>query len=327
MSFFYRENKELEEKVNRYFSGLADFNNKHFDGKLSVVLLGSLSRGEGTWINESGRDILVSDIEFFTVYPEEISSLKEYGEFFASYADEVFGENASSLFHADNSYVPKSQLNKLEKKLLTYDAVHFGKCVVGEDVMPLFPKIDIHNINLYDIKDILTHRVLAVLYYGFPLKEQGKETEYRYCLAKNSLDLMTVLLVENGILESGFINRYKKIKELSIDEKIKDYFGYCLSLKLGEPYDSCFTTKEMEAVFISLVKELDKSFKLNLKNIQLNIIHIIRRRLGMLKRSLKYKNIAFSKRHINNLITSFENGNKITEKEKKDNLVLNGYPL
>lgn len=327
MSYFYKENKELEEKVNRYFGGLADFNEKHFGGKLSVVLLGSLSRGEGTWINESGRDILVSDIEFFTVYPEKISSLKEYGEFVASYADEVFGENASSLFHADNSYLPISQLKELEKKLLTYDAVHFGKCVVGEDVMPLFPKIDIHNINLYDIRDILTHRVFAVLYYGFPLKEQGKDTEYRYCLAKNSLDLMTVLLVENGILESGFINRYNKIKELSIDGKIKEYFGYCLSLKLGAPYDASFTTEEMESMFISLVKELNRNFKFKAENILSNIKHISRRRLGMFKRALKYKNIAFSKRHLNNLITSFEKGNKITEKEKRANLVLNGYPM
>ena len=327
MSYFYKENKELEEKVNRYFSGLADFNNTHFGGKLSVVLLGSLSRGEGTWINESGRDILVSDIEFFTVYPEEAGSFEEYDKFITSYAKEVFGENASSLFHADNSYVLKSRLKSMEKKLLTYDAVHFGKCVVGEDVMPLFPKIDIHNINLYDIRYILTHRVFAVLYYGFPLKEQGDEAEYCYCLAKNSLDLMTVLLVENGILESGFINRYSKIKELSIDGKIKDYFGYCLSLKLGEPYDTSFTTEEMEGIFISLVKELNKNFRFKAENILSNIRHIVRRRLGMLNRTLKYKNIAFSKRHLNNLITSFENRNKITEKEIKDNLVLNGYPM
>ena len=327
MSYFYKENKELEEKVNRYFSGLSDFNNKHFDGKMSVVLLGSLSRGEGSWINESGRDVLVSDIEFFTVYPEEIASFKEYDEFITSYAREVFGENASSLFNADNSYLPKSKLKSMEKKLLTYDAVHFGKCVVGEDVMSLFPKIDINNINLYDIKDILTHRVFSVLYYGFPLKEQGRDIEYRYSLAKNSLDLMTVMLVENGILESGFINRYNKIKELSIDEKIKDYFGYCLSLKLGELYDNSFSTEQMENMFISLVNELDKGFKLNFKNKWQNIKHIIRRRLGMLKRTLKYKNIAFSKRHLNNLITSFENGNRITEKEIKDNLVLNGYPV
>lgn len=327
MSYFYKENKELEEKVNRYFGGLADFNNKHFGGKLSVVLLGSLSRGEGSWINESGRIILVSDIEFFTVYTEETASFKEYDEFITLYAKEVFGENASSLFHADNSYVPKSRLKSMEKKLLTYDAVHFGKCVVGENVMPLFPKIDIHNINLYDIRDILTHRVFSVLYYGFPIKEQGKEPEYRYCLAKNSLDLMTVLLVENGILESGFINRYKQIKELSIDEKIKEYFDYCLSLKLGEPYDTFFTTEEMESIFISLVKELNRKFRLKTENILTNIKHIIRRRLGMLKRALKYKNIAFSKPHLNRLIASFDKREKITEKEIKDNLVLNGYPL
>lgn len=328
MSYFYKENLLLEEKVDRYFKGISEYNTKHFQGKLSVILLGSLSRGEGTFITENGRDVLVSDIEFFTVYPQEITSLAEYNRFIQIYAEEIFAENKSSLFHVDNSNISYARLPELDKKLLTYDAVHFGKCVVGENVMNLLPEINIGNINLYDIRDILTHRVFSVLYYGFPLKFAGKEEQYRYSLAKNSLDLMTVLLVERGVLESGFINRYEKIKELDIDQQIKDYFGYCLSLKLKVDSKHSFAVSEMETLFIELVKKLSEEFKVKISNAIKNIKTISRRRMGILKRICKNKKIPPSpKKHLNNLIYLFEKEKNITVKEKKDNLILNGYPV
>lgn len=327
MGYFYKENKKLEEKVDLYFKSLSIFNEKHFDGQLSIVLLGSLSRGEGTWIKQNGKDILVSDIEFFTIHPDSMADFKEYDEYIQACAKEIFKENGSSLFHVDNSYIPKSKQKCLEKKLLIYDAIHFGKCVVGEDVMNHFPQVDINNINLYDIRDILTHRIFSIIYYGFPLKAKGEIEQYGYSLAKNSLDLMTVILAENKILESGFINRYERIKQLEIDDRLKRYFGFCLSIKLGKKCDTPFTIEEMETIFISLIKSLSENFNVCHLNRKSNIKHIIRRRLGILKRAIKYRRLAWPKKHLLNLIQCFENGQKIAEKSKKDNLVLNGYPL
>ena len=294
---------------------------------MSIVLLGSLSRGEGTWIKQNGQDILVSDIEFFTVYPDDVKSLKEYDEYVQVSAKEIFKENISSLFHVDNGNVLRSRLKGLEKKLLIYDAIHFGKCVVGEDVMQYFPQVAIHNINLYDIRDILTHRIFSVVYYGFPLKASGEMEQYRYSIAKNSLDLMTVILAENGILESGFINKCDRIKQLEIDDEIKRYFDFCLSIKLGKPFETPFAIEEMERIFISLIKSLSGSFKVHYVNKRSNIKHIIRRRLGILKRAIKYRYFISPKKHLSNLIKSFEKGEKITSEAKRGNLVLNGYPL
>lgn len=328
MSYFYRESPLLEEKLFLYFKGLADYNDKYFDGKLSVVLLGSFSRGEGTAIQENGKEILLSDIEFFTVYPDGVLPTKEYEEFIQSYAKEIFFENASSLFHVDNSNLSKSRMHKLEKKLLTYDAVHFGKCVVGENVMHLFPKIDYKNINFYDIRDILTHRVFSVLYYGLPLKAEKREAQYKYSLAKNSLDLMTVLLLEHGILESGFINRYKAVENLDIDDSIKKFFSYCLSLKLREPSKYDFSVEEMEHMFISLVKDLNKCFCFRLGNKLKNTRSILRRRIGILKRAFKHRHLPPSpKKHLNNILSTLEHGQKLTKKEERDNFILNGYPV
>lgn len=326
MSFFYKENPDLEEKLCRYFEGLSSFNDEHFGGTLSVVLLGSLSRGEGSWINKDGGDILLSDIEFFTVYTDQNSDFEIFDRFVQSYAQEILGDNISELFHVDNTYVSKTKIKTLEKKLLTFDAAFFGKCVVGEDVMPLFPKIDINNINLFDIRDILTHRAFYVLYYGSSLRNDVSKEEYRYLLAKNSLDLMTVLLVENGILESGFINRFEKIKTLNLPENIKKYFWYCLSVKLGRECEYEFTVEEMRKIFLDILKQARKDFKLRMPNIAVNFKSIARRQLGIIKRAVKYRHLVYSS-HLSRLISSIEKNEKITQREIADNLVLNGYPV
>lgn len=326
MGYFYKENKALEQLIDSYFKGIEKYSNENTDGLLSVILLGSLSRGEATWIETKNGPLMVSDIEFFTVYPEGFSDLKGYLEYCKSVANEVFGKDNSSLFHIDNALVCENSLALLERKLLTYDAKRMGKTVVGKDYISLIPEINLKNINLWDIKDILTHRVFSALYYGLPLKNAGNEAEYRYNIAKNSLDLMTVMLVNHKILESGFINRLKIIKTLDIDEKIKNYFEFCLSVKLGSDCDYSFTTKEMEDLFIMLVKDLKKKFRMPLSNVFINAKFVTRRALGIVKRALKYKKLP-SSRHLSSLIKSFEQKTPLSDTQKKLNLVINGYPL
>lgn len=325
MSFFYKENEHLEKKVNLYFERLEDFNKEHFNGDLSVILLGSLSRGEGTWMDQDGKTVMVSDIEFFTVYPDGFKNFEKFETLAQTLAQEIFQENSSTLFHVDNTFISQDELGGLEKKLLTYDAIHFGKCVCGEDCMGKFPHVDIDNINLFDIKDILTHRAFSVLYYGLPLKKEGNIEQYKYSLAKNSLDLMTVLLVNRGILESGFINRFNRLRELDFSDEIKNYFEYCLAIKLGGDSDKEFALQEMERLFVELLRTAEKGFKFKAGNIKSNLKRIAKRQLGIAKRCIKYRHFVFGN-HLERFISSIENQEEITNREKFDNLVLNGYP-
>jgi len=327
MAYFYNVNKELEEKVSAFFDGLNKFNDDNYQGKLSVMLLGSLSRGEGSWIIQDGKTVLISDIETFVFYPQGLSDLSKFENYCQKYAKEVFADNISTFFHVDNSYILLDNLPRLEKKLLAFDAIKMGKTVVGKDVKELMPKITLDNINLYDIRDILTHRVFSVMYYGFPQKKAGNIEQYKYSLAKNSLDLMTVLLVEHGILESGFVKRCALVETLPIDNKIKNYFNYCLSIKIGGDCKYNFTVEEMENIFITLVESLLKSFKLKFSNFKANAKNITRRRLGIIKRAIKYKKFCLPIRHLKSLISSFKLGKDLTKKQIKNNLVLNGYPV
>lgn len=325
MAYFYKENPALEAQVNRYFARLADYNDAYCDGKLSVILLGSLSRGEGTWqAIDTGARIL-SDIEYFTVYPDGFTEQSAFTDFAKEAQREVFADQDSALFHIDNTFVRRESLPRMERKLLTYDAARMGKAVVGEDCVPLLPTITVKNINLCDIRDILTHRVFSVLYYGLPMKREGDMDGYRYSLAKNSLDLMTVLLVSNGMLESGFIRRLELVKTLPIDERTKAYFAYCLSIKLSTDCDATFTIEEMEKQFLALLKDLSRTFRVPLKNVWVNRRAVLRRRMGMVKRAWRYRHLPRCG-HLKSLIASFEKKLPLTYRQLNNNLIINGYP-
>lgn len=325
VAYFYKENPALESQVDRYFARLAEYNDTYCDGKLSVLLLGSLSRGEGTWQPTDTGARLLSDIEYFTIYPDGFDGLDAFTAFSKGVQREVFADQDSSLFHIDNTFVRRGALPSMERKLLTYDALKMGKTMVGEDCVPLLPAITVENINLCDIRDILTHRVFSVLYYGLPMKREGDLSGYRYSLAKNSLDLMTVLLMSHGLLESGFVRRLELVKTLSIDDRLKAYFTYCLSIKLCIDSDEDFTIDEMEALFLALLKELSRSFRVPLKNLWLNRRVVLRRRMGMVKRALRYRHMPRAG-HLKSLIVTFEKKLPLTYRQLNNNLIINGYP-
>ena len=292
---------------------------------MSILLLGSLSRGEGTWQPTETGARLLSDIEYFTIYPEGFDDFATFTDYAKEVQREVFADQDSSLFHIDNTFVCYSSLPRLERKLLTYDAACMGRTVVGEDYVSLLPTITVENINLCDIRDILTHRVFSVLHYGLPMKREGDMEGYRYSLAKNSLDLMTVILVAHGLLESSFVRRLELVKTLPIEQWVKEYFTFCLSIKLSTECDCVFTIDEMEESFLQLLKEFARSFRVPLKNMWRNRRAVLRRRLGMLKRALRYRHVPRCG-HLHRLIASFEQKLPLTYRQLNDNLIINGYP-
>ena len=325
MAYFYKENSALEAQVNRYFARLSEYNDTYCDGKLSILLLGSLSRGEGTWHPTDTGARILSDIEYFIVCPDDFAEQSAFIDFAKEAQREVFFDQDCSLFHIDMGFVRRSDLPRMERKLLTYDAIRMGKTVMGEDCISLLPHITLDNINLCDIRDILTHRVFSVLYYGLPMKREGDLAGYRYSLAKNSLDLMTVLLVSHGMLESGFVRRLELVKTLPIAERTKEYFAYCLSLKLSSECAYTFTIEEMEELFLHLLKELSHSFRVPMKNVCCNCRAVLRRRLGMVKRALRYRHLPRCG-HLKRLIATFEEQLPLTYRQLNDNLIINGYP-
>ena len=171
MEYFYTNNVDLCKKIDDFFSSIEKANKEQFDGKISIILLGSLSRGEGTWKMVGDYPILLSDIEFLTIFENGFKRFSEYENLLAKSKTKFFANQSSELFKIDNSYVKNNKLSKMEKKLLIYDAKIFGKTMVGSNYLELLPDVTIDNINLNDIYEILVHRLFSVLYYGNKLRK------------------------------------------------------------------------------------------------------------------------------------------------------------
>ena len=326
---FWTDNTHLEEEVVSFFRKIEEFNQKEFDGQISMILLGSMSRGEASWKRINGVDTIVSDIEVLTLLPVGFSKLERLHQVFNMIKEESFPDQHSTLFHIDYCVASNGyDMSRMERKLLTYDANVYGYTVVGIDYKNTMPLVTYSNINLHDIWEILIHRIFSVLYWGKPLKDAGNIEEYRYNLAKNSLDLMTVMLINNQQLVSGFANRLEAIKNLDLAQHIKDYFEYCLSVKFSTESVHSFTISEMESVFIQILDEQNRLFTHHFRNDVNNIAHILKRYAGQIKRAIRTKHIPSSqKRHLKNMIILFKENQNLSESNLLDNYVLNGYPI
>lgn len=325
--YFWTPNERLEEKVDQFFQYIEDINMREFDGKISILLLGSFSRGEASWKVIDGIDTLVSDIEFMTIVPPSFSQFARLEKIFIDAKEIMFPDQKSSLFHIDPGIGKGTTLSSLERKLITYDANVFARTVVGPDLKSTLPNVTYDNINMNDIWEVMIHRIFSILYWGRPLKKDGKLEEYRYNLAKNSLDLMTVLLVNHHQLVSGFANRLNAINKLNIDNLYKSYFEYCLSVKLSTECSHIFTIREMEELFIKILIDQRDSFSFHLNNFACNIPFIFRRYLGMIKRMFISKHIPCTQKSLlQKMIKLYMEDKDITEEILNDNFVLNGYP-
>lgn len=328
MEYFWKDNPILTTQIDDFFKQLAFYNSQNFDSKITILLLGSMSRGEATWIEYEGSARIISDLEFFTIYPDGFNKQIEFNNLISQSAKKCFKNQDSVLFHIDNTWISRSELSRLPRKVLTFDAKNMGKVVFGDQLtLDCIPISTLENINREDIWDIIVHRLFYVLYYGGISRKEGKDKEYRYTIAKNSLDLMTVLLASYNILNTGFYNKLEAIKKTSIDEEYKRYFEYCLSIKLNVDTEYSYSINEMERIFISLIKYCKQSFHVGISNRVLNAKFIFKRRLGIIKRMIRLNQITFGRGlFLEKLINIYDNKEELNQKLIKESYILNGYP-
>lgn len=329
MRFFLNKNEELDSLVASFFSDLSKINDKEFGGVLSIMLLGSLSRGEGTWIkDELGVVQILSDIEFFTIYPKCFNRFHDFDCIIEELRQKYFSNQNNNLFHIENTYICKGKLRFIEKKLITYDALMTGKNVVGKDVKSYMPRITLRNINYIDIKDILAHRIFSILYYKFSKPKDNSSDEYHYVVSKNILDLMIMYLLIHGKIASGFANRLHLLKRSNILPEKHVVFEHCLAIKMKTQPKNSFSTEELEKEFLFLSSDLFQHFSIPWRTYYYNFFHIVRRKLGILKRSYKIRTFPITQnKHIKLMLEDFSKRQISDDKFIVDQYILNGYPV
>ena len=325
MSYFLRPNRELQMMVDDFFAAVSRYNDSECNAQLSVLLLGSLSKGEGSWISTENGAKMLSDVEFFVVYPADFCVLPAAKQQIEHLAKSSFSGQKSSLFHVDATFVSSDRLPRMEHKLLIYDAVHYGKWVVGRPLPQRLPQVTEKNLNRYDIRDIVDHRAFSVLSYGSILKQAEEFLQYRYVLAKNSLDLLTALSAQYGCLATTLAQRAQVLGQLALPQESREYLKQCLNYKANPQAEADLSIAQMHKQFLNLAQYTADTVCVPAFHAVKHARHCLRRRAGQFKRSLQYRHFVF-KNHQKQLLLALQREQKLTPSQRRDHLVLHGYP-
>mgnify|MGYP000455522558 CR=1 FL=1 len=167
----------------------------------SVVLIGSISRGEFSYLRMPAGLILFSDLEFLIVTKERVSwSAVQH---IRSGLERIEAElkKTSRLFHIDVSFLPLHSLSKLRGWFLFVESGITGRVIYGRNVLNLFPK---HVTDIKQIRDATVERLWTVALFvprscllGNPAPQE--ELEAKYLVARCVLDLLCWLLSYTGL--------------------------------------------------------------------------------------------------------------------------------
>jgi hypothetical protein len=178
----------------------------------SIILYGSTSRGELTY-SVNGELDLYSDFEFEVVTRKKTSKtvierLKN------RLARGKLGIN-NRLFHVDITFNTKAALylkRLLDRRIANYEMKENGKILYGENIIKSMPSININNLDIGNTNELILVRLwmqllfMPTAIYGGHMSK-AEEGLVKYCLARNSLELITIFLPNEGVLLPTYKSR------------------------------------------------------------------------------------------------------------------------
>lgn len=189
---------------------VVDASRRHLEplGLRSVMLCGSVARGEVTWTEAAdGATDLLSDVDapLFARHrdPEREGALR-------AELHDLSGRLARSpLFHVD------AGINRLYMKrhtVWTYEFRMAGVTLFGEDLRRLLPRVTRRSFDLGATAELALVRLWNQAQYTPVGLVRGDATPYErlvfaYVTARNTLELPTILLPHHGVLRDGYAAR------------------------------------------------------------------------------------------------------------------------
>jgi hypothetical protein len=212
---------------------------------ISIYLIGSTARNEISLINnELGIDIL-GDYEFVIVTNGILSPWKSKLQIELSKLGESFGLR-SPLFDIDYGLVPLQKLKLIPPSLWSFEFVERGLLLFGREVRSNVPSVNVTNIDLGNLRWIIVVRLWSYLKnLRLVYRELSNDDEIsrhkRLLVARNLLDIPTILLPHFDILISGYSSRNKYLEALPHDMLAKiggiSIFNEALHVKLNPEYE------------------------------------------------------------------------------------------
>lgn len=190
----------------------------------SVIVTGSLARGESTVSIEATRAVVLGDAEFLVLFADEMP-LPRASETRAL-ADAI--EHALRARGVDCpvtlSPVHSGYLRSLRPHIFAYELRTCGRVVVGDpDVLGLIPTFAASEIPIEDGWRMLCNRLVEQLETSF-----GPARAKRYRTAKLYLDMATSLLLFAGRYRPSYRQREAELRELARAGRPSDSFPFPL---------------------------------------------------------------------------------------------------
>lgn len=231
---------------------------------LSIMALGSLPRGELTYKPVNGKLFIFSDIDLLVIRKDRIrieeetavrKTLKDLKEEF---------QPGNPLFDITVEFLTLQDFKQLPFKVRFYELKESGDILFGQDLRYLIPKFDMSSLNIKDTNNIIIRRLFSILLYFPKALFEGKKPDlaqsaFKYIIARNALDIATVLLFSKGI----FLPTYRRRVEYIISKPddfindfgpdFPDFLTGCLRIKLN---------MESEELLADLFEDAIKYFKL-----------------------------------------------------------------
>jgi len=240
----------------------------------TIVLTGSMARGEATSIEEGGVARVLGDAEFFLVFKEQAplpsnSSLRLL-------AEKVQGRLSDERIRCVVELTPvrPRYFRRLQATIFGYELRACGRAAWGDpSILSLIPSFSPADISREDAWRLLLNRTIEFLEVvpGFFQGDAGAASDCSYRLTKLCLDMATSYLVFAGEFRPTYRARASLIQEMAKQDDVKatcplelrgfsQQLARCTESKLGTGQQEPFLDSWAEAA-VRIVKDVRRLWR------------------------------------------------------------------
>jgi len=184
----------------------------------SIVLTGSMSRSEATFVWSSEDWVVLGDAEFFVIFEGQYAlPQNKLAESLRQQIERILIENGIRC-HIDLHPVHPRYLTGLQPHILAHELKQCGEVVWGDtEVLNLIPNFSVSDIPLEDAWRLLSNRIVEYLAVAAELTETRtpQSSAVFYLTAKLYLDMATSFLLFAGAYEPTYRARAAQLRGLA----------------------------------------------------------------------------------------------------------------
>jgi hypothetical protein len=228
MNVYSKYGEIVDKEVKKHMEIIIEEVKKIIPDVVSIMVIGGLARGEGSFIVEKKEITPLNDYDIYLITKKKIDfdTLKLISENASKKINKKtnfsFSESSSLMeFYVDLRNMTVKEIKKVEPMLKYFEIRESAKVIYGKDVRKIMPPFSLEDIPLEEGFRFLMNRA-SLLIESFDinnLDEYDTKKTILYYIGKNYLTCAEALL----LLNKKFVSSYEKRAEIFSDCYKKDF--------------------------------------------------------------------------------------------------------